>query len=629
MTRPFDGAGHRPAPRRLRGVTTAMSLLLASALAVGGASPALAAEDRAPEPAALAFASTPSADDGSRPGGDARAEDPQISMEVSETSEWAMKREGLTVLSWGFAPEADVAIAIDDTVVGEDTADENGDLNFTFTVELAPGEHTITLTSDGGSASHPFTVIADEEFYDEEYAANFDPAIETSRWVVSESELADEPLRVTGSGFPNSSNPVGPTTVDVVVDGEAVETIRTDIVGAVATELAGPLSVGAHEIALVSPIGEASRTVEVVPDGQGDLPAAGVYEGTSVQTHADGVELDDRDERPIAFEIDADGRIAGLQGEYWWFCAGGSGFKDFADSGFPATPITVDRPFEIRWHDYILYGTVHSDGTASGTAWDGMGECGSSILEWSTALDGEPPLPGYDPEASVSPSELTESELADTGVTVVGTGFAPESEITLTVGGDEAATAATDDDGDVSFTYTSGSLGAGTHTARLTSGDLSAEASFTVTGDGNPAPGTIPPTAPVESDLDPALEDAISAPAEAEAGESITVVIDGVEPGSEVGVWLFSDAVYLGTRTVDEDGEVVVTIPAGTEPGEHKLAVWEAPDTQVGWTGIRIVADDDELPDTGAWDPMLAVALGALLLVAGPALVLRARRSVA
>ncbi|NED97051.1 LPXTG cell wall anchor domain-containing protein [Phytoactinopolyspora alkaliphila] len=580
------------------------------------------------------------------------ADDPQISMEVSETSEWAMKREGLTVFSWGFTPGATVTITVDESVLTGDTANSNGELNFSFTAGLAPGEYTITLTSsEEGSASHQFTVIADGEFYDDEYTANFDPAIQMSRWVVSESELTREPISVTGSGFPNSSNPVGPTTVDLVLDGELVETVSTDIVGAVATEISGPLSLGTHEVALVSPVGEATRSIEVVSDEQGTPPAAGSYIGTSVQTHADGVELDEQEQRPFSFEIDDHGRISGIQGEYWWYCSGGSGFKDLADARIPATPMTADRPFEVQWHDFVIYGAVNADGTASGTFWDGMGECGSSVLNWNTEFDGDRPDPDpvYDPEATVSPESLTVSELANTGVVFAGTRFAPESDVTLTVAGTEVVARAADADGDVEFPYTSDTLGAGSHEAVLSSVDGEASVTLTVTKDADANPGTIPGIAPGEDDLDPALEGKVTAPAEAEPGETITVTVEGVEPGTKVGVWLFSDVAYLGTHVVDENGQVRVTIPKSTDYGNAKLGVWAAgdPDVQIGWTALTIIdgndgdGDDDpgsgsgagtdvdgdsDLPATGS-SMFLLITAGALLLVAGVGLVLLRVRS--
>ncbi|MBO2990671.1 InlB B-repeat-containing protein [Leucobacter tardus] len=116
--------------------------------------------------------------------------------------------------------------------------------------------------------------------------------------------------------------------------------------------------------------------------------------------------------------------------------------------------------------------------------------------------------------------------------------------------------------------------------------------------------GTIPGTPPTEDDLDPALEGAISAPESAEAGETITVNIGSATEGDTVGVWLFSDPVFLGAQTVDAAGNVTVTIPANTTAGDHRIAAWAAEtEAQLGWDTLAVtVADDDADADGGGTD---------------------------
>ena len=167
----------------------------------------------------------------------------------------------------------------------------------------------------------------------------------------------------------------------------------------------------------------------------------------------------------------------------------------------------------------------------------------------------------------------------------------------------------------------------------------------------DPEPGTIPGSTPSEDDLDPNLEGVISAPDEVQQGEAITIVIEGATEGDKVGLWLFSDPVYLGMQTVNAAGTVTVIIPADTEAGEHRIAAWAAgSETLVGWDYLTVVSADssngsdnadgtdgddqptDELSDsglaeTGAPNTGLIAGLGLLLLVAGTALVVVRRRS--
>ncbi|MGI6877748.1 hypothetical protein [Microbacterium sp. gxy059] len=274
----------------------------------------------------------------------------------------------------------------------------------------------------------------------------------------------------------------------------------------------------------------------------------------------------------------------------------------------PPIDVRAGEPFAAEWvvetdtasasSEYELSGVVNADGTASGTGVVSMDlpvlPCVGSEFEWTASLDGEAPDPDpvYEPTATVSPAELTESELADSGVTISGEGFAPDSEVSLSVSGDEVGSQSADADGAVSFAFASDALGAGEHEAVLTAEEGEASVVFSVTEDA-PAPGTIPGEPPSEDDLDPALDGAIAVPASAEPGDEISIAVTGAEPLDEVGVWLFSDPVSLGTQTVGADGRTTATIPADTEPGEHEVAVWASDETLIGWDRIEIVAADD------------------------------------
>ena len=92
-------------------------------------------------------------------------------------------------------------------------------------------------------------------------------------------------------------------------------------------------------------------------------------------------------------------------------------------------------------------------------------------------------------------------------------------------------------------------------------------------------------------------------------------------------VWLFSDAVLLGTETVAADGTVRVTIPADASSGPHRLAVTAADGSLIGWTTITIDPATGQLAFTGA-ELGGGIAAALLLLAAGTGVLVARRRRV-
>lgn len=162
--------GRRPAVWAAAGV--------AGLLAVGGAIPA--AHALAPAAGTDAAASTgvsrdavsltAGGDRASGPGGaQVASADAYLEFDEDTTSQWDMSRVGLSVESEGWTPETALTVAIDGVTVDEAAASTDGYFDFSFTADLGPGTYTLTITSAGGSASADFTVIADDELYDQEY----------------------------------------------------------------------------------------------------------------------------------------------------------------------------------------------------------------------------------------------------------------------------------------------------------------------------------------------------------------------------------------------------------------------------------------------------------------------------
>src|SRR5699024_243228 len=138
--------------------------------------------------------------------------------------------------------------------------------------------------------------------------------------------------------------------------------------------------------------------------------------------------------------------------------------------------------------------------SASGTILIDNGSCGYNYLHWSATGDGDyKPAPTVDPEIVASTDQMTTSELADSGVVFTGTGFPPGDTVTLSINSTDIETQSADSEGAVSFTFISDTLSTGSHTAVLSSGDLSASMVFTVMND-NENPGDTDGTDPDDTD---------------------------------------------------------------------------------------------------------------------------------
>ncbi|WP_084102397.1 lamin tail domain-containing protein [Demequina sp. NBRC 110051] len=134
-----------------------------------------------------------------------------------------------------------------------------------------------------------------------------------------------------------------------------------------------------------------------------------------------------------------------------------------------------------------------------------------------------------------------------------------------------------------------------------------------------------------ETDGPANLECSVEAPASAEVGDSITVVIDRECAGADVTsveVWMYSEPTFVGTFAVAADGSVDITIPESLPAGQHTIVVQLEDGTIVGSTTIQVAADGTaSLPQTGPADAA-ALTWGALALALAGAMVLGARRRV-
>lgn len=157
-----------------------------------------------------------------------------------------------------------------------------------------------------------------------------------------------------------------------------------------------------------------------------------------------------------------------------------------------------------------------------------------------------------------------------------------------------------------------------------------ASAPVTVTGS---TPDPDPVVFPVPDDeLTDANRGGVQVPDAATPGSPVTVQAGAEHAGEQVRVWLHSTPVLLGAVTLNEAGNVVVTIPASAALGDHKIVVQALDGSLIGWDSIRIgsasqVGPSGEwLASTGSDIGWPIIGIASVLLLLGGLIALWARR---
>ncbi|WP_127473348.1 lamin tail domain-containing protein [Microbacterium sulfonylureivorans] len=143
----------------------------------------------------------------------------------------------------------------------------------------------------------------------------------------------------------------------------------------------------------------------------------------------------------------------------------------------------------------------------------------------------------------------------------------------------------------------------------------------------SPTPSSTGAPGPAGDDeLTDATRGAVDGPDSVAAGQTVTVYVGTQYAGQTVWVWLHSTPIPLGAQLVAADGTVTVTLPAGVEPGTHRIVVLDAGGEVIGWTEVTVT---DALAVTGADGSAVALTVGGALalLIAGAALLLLRRRA--
>ncbi|GAA3659970.1 glycoside hydrolase domain-containing protein [Microbacterium marinilacus] len=123
------------------------------------------------------------------------------------------------------------------------------------------------------------------------------------------------------------------------------------------------------------------------------------------------------------------------------------------------------------------------------------------------------------------------------------------------------------------------------------------------------------------ADLPAALRDAIGATVRGD-----DLLLSRLAPGGWHYVYAYSEPTGLGWVQADGEGLASTALPAGLEPGVHRIAVLDADGDLIGWTEVTVGAGG--LAATGSDGAAVwgAGALAVLLLVAGGALLVARRR---
>lgn len=129
--------------------------------------------------------------------------------------------------------------------------------------------------------------------------------------------------------------------------------------------------------------------------------------------------------------------------------------------------------------------------------------------------------------------------------------------------------------------------------------------------------------APSADHLTPAKQGGFTTAARVDQGGTLT--LSGLPAGAQVRPFLFSVPTDLGAATVAADGRLQVKVPATTTTGTHRVAVYLADGTLVGWQYVEVLAAGQSLAATGS-DVRTGLLAGGVLLAAGAGLVLARRR---
>lgn len=369
-----------------------------------------------------------------------------------------------------------------------------------------------------------------------------DPTLSLSAASLTESELASPGLTITGADFPASAD------VALQVNGAAAGTQPSNADGGVTfTYTSTTLAPGTYSIVASSGSVSATSSFTVTADPPVLDPQVTVAPSSlTVSEFAD----------------------AGIVVSGTGFAGNTAATLDVAgQTGTPGTT-NADGAVTLPFSGTLPVGTYTATISAGGLSDN------ATFQITADPVDPEPEL-----TIALSPTSVTQSELADPGVQVSGSGFPGGATVELQVGGATVESGTATDAGAVTFTYTAADAQAGTLAVSLVSGPLSIGASLTVTAD------------EVEPEPQPEIDLAIGEISQSDLADGgIPVTVSGLGANAAYSVLL--DGALNQERTADADGndEFIFTV-ADAAPGVYTLRV-QVSDDVFAETTFTVTADE-------------------------------------
>ncbi len=396
------------------------------------------------------------------PGPGPEPSEPQVTVDPSELSHIELEIIGAAIEAVGLHPDADATLNItrmrDNRLLRQFDlrTDAEGEAFFYYRDDLPTTHNGEDYLIEVSTTVGDETLSAQTQMLLDKYADVYLRITSHDDAAVSPESLTLDELATSGITVSSGNYPANVES-ELFIDGRVVGEYVSDESGGVSiTYATDALAPGEHEAMIVGSVDEGGRNVHrhvviatftVTENGPVYDPQASVSPGmvTVSELASSGVTV--------------------------------------SGSGFPAdAPVTLSvAGAEVSTLSSDAAGAVSFPFVS-----DSLGEGSHEIVlasgEWSASssftVTADPVR--YDPQASVSPSALTVSELAASGVTVSGSGFPADAPVTLSVAGAEVSTASADAVGAVSFPFVSDSLGEGSHAVVLASGEWSASSSFSV-----------------------------------------------------------------------------------------------------------------------------------------------------
>lgn len=218
----------------------------------------------------------------------------------------------------------------------------------------------------------------------------------------------------------------------------------------------------------------------------------------------------DDPERQLIFSVSDTGQIGTIYTEYTTSCYYQPLTVMWEEN--PPIQIAADGTFYAEWiiedpnnsdNDirHTFQGSISSTGVASGTMssyYYKLETCNDRTEAWIAAPQGV--TIADNPTITLSTGQVTQDELADTGITVTGSGFAAGGTVTFSIGTVEAGSAAVSSDG--TFTATAqASMYPDTYTLTASIGNQSASAELVVEAGEEYNPEIMIEPSPIDDDV--------------------------------------------------------------------------------------------------------------------------------